>query len=164
LCPRYLDSRVVWRDANTVIIFAIDYFCIAKEKTVTRIGISTPRTMIAALALLLLAGIAIASTSNKWRLQFSGGADSNGVIVLTFTPVGGEPITVDIAVKDGTPENGVARTVTEALKASLPKDGFHVERDDGEDVLIKQRHGAAEFGIEIVSNSVEGVRINPDRE
>jgi hypothetical protein len=39
-----------------------------------------------------------------------------------------------------------------------------VERDDGKDVLIKARHGAANFDLTIVSNSVEHVRINPDRE
>jgi hypothetical protein len=46
----------------------------------------------------------------------------------------------------------------------LPRDAYHVERDDGEDVLIKKRHGAANFGLKIVSNSVKHVRINPQRE
>jgi hypothetical protein len=39
-----------------------------------------------------------------------------------------------------------------------------LERDDGEDVLIKKKWGAADFEIEIVEVSVDGVRINPDRE
>ena len=43
-------------------------------------------------------------------------------------------------------------------------DRFHVERDDGEDVLIKKRRGNSDFGVEIMSNSVKGVRINIDRE
>ena len=35
-----------------------------------------------ALALMLAAGSALADTSNKWRLQFSGAAESPGEIVL----------------------------------------------------------------------------------
>jgi len=118
------------------------------------------------LAALLLAAAAAtnASTSNKWRLQFSGGADSDGVIVLRITPKDGESITAEIAIEDGTGENSVAKAVVNGLKAQLPEDDYHVERDDWEDVLIKKRMGAEVFGVEIVSNTVKGVRINPDRE
>jgi len=116
------------------------------------------------LALLLAAFTAAASPSNKWRLEFSGGADSDGTIVLRISPEGGTPIDASIDVKDGTGENAVAKTVVKGLEAQLPEDGYHVERDDGEDVLIKKRHGAANFDVEIVSNTVKGVRINRDRE
>ena len=75
-----------------------------------------------------------------------------------------EPINVSIDVADGTSENGVAKVVVNTLKAQLPKDGFHIERDDGEDVLIKKRQSAANFDLKIVSNSVDHVRINPQRE
>ena len=105
----------------------------------------------------------MASGSNNWRLQFSGGAYSDGVIVLELTPMC-EPINVSIDVADGTSENGVAKVVVNTLKAQLPKDGFHIERDDGEDVLIKKRQSAANFDLKIVSNSVDHVRINPQRE
>lgn len=116
------------------------------------------------LALLLTAFTAAASPSNKWRLEFSGGADSDGTIVLRISPEGGTPIDASIDVKDGTGENAIAKTVVKGLEAQLPEDGYHVERDDGEDVLIKKRHGAANFDVEIVSNTVKGVRINRDRE
>ena len=105
-----------------------------------------------------------ANPSNKWRLQFSGGAESDGVIVLKITPVGGEPMTVEVTVSKGTGENAVAKAVTEACREQLPKDAFHVERDDGEDVLLKKRHGSADFDVEVLSNTVKDVRINPDRE
>ena len=104
-----------------------------------------------------------ANPSNKWRLQFSGG-ESDGVIVLKITPVGGEPMTVEVTVSKGTGENAVAKAVTEACREQLPKDAFHVERDDGEDVLLKKRHGSADFDVEVLSNTVKDVRINPDRE
>jgi len=109
-------------------------------------------------------GLVLANPSNKWRLEFSGKAYSDGEIVLAIQPIGGEEFTVMIPVKGGTSENNVAKTVTKALKEQLSEDAFHVERDDGEDVLIKKRHGAADFDVRIVSNTVEHVRINPDRE
>lgn len=116
------------------------------------------------ISILLLAAAAPANPSNKWRLEFSGGADSDGTIVLRLTPVGGEPQEVSIDIKDGRSENGVAKDVVKSLKVQLDKDHFHVERDDGEDVLIKKRHGTANFDVEVVSIGVKGVRINPDRE
>lgn len=121
-------------------------------------------TFLLALALSASAATAAANESNKWRLQFSGKADSDGVITITVHPKGGTPITTEIPVKNNTGENGVARTVVNGLKANLPEEAYHVERDDGEDVLVKKHHGAANFGLTIDSNTVKGVRINPDRE
>lgn len=123
-----------------------------------------PRLIGTMLVVALLSLTALANPSNKWRLQFSGKADSDGVIVIRISPVEGEPLTAEVTVENNTGENGVARTVVKGLKEQLPKDQFHVERDDGEDVLIKKRRGTSNFDVEIVSNSVKGVRINPDRE
>lgn len=105
-----------------------------------------------------------ASNSDKWRLQFSGGADSDGVMALRITPKGSEPITAEIAISGGTGDNRVAKTVVDGLKEELPKDRYPVERDDGEDVLIRKRFGEVNFSVEIVYNTVKRVRINPDRE
>ena len=116
-----------------------------------------------ALALAINAFADAPKPSNKWRLEFSGGADSDGVIEITITPKGGSPIATSTSVEDGTSENHVAKTVVESLKAQLPKEAYHVERDDGEDVLIKKKGGAANFAVEIVSNTVDGVRIRPER-
>ncbi len=115
--------------------------------------------------LLLAAAVASeASPSNKWRLEFSGGADSDGAIVIRITPKGGQPLEAEIPIEDGTGENAVAKRVVKGLQAQLPKDGYHIERDDGEDVLIKKKHGAANFDLEITSNTVKGVRIHPEHE
>lgn len=116
------------------------------------------------LALLTAAVTAQASPSNKWRLQFSGGANSDGTIVLLISPEGGTPIEASIAIKKGTGENSVAAAVVKGLKAQLSKDHFKVERDDGEDVLIKKKYGAPDFDVTIVSNDVKGVRIAPEHE
>lgn len=120
--------------------------------------------LLCACLLLATAATTFAEPSNKWRLEFSGGADSDGTIVLRFTPIGGSPLEASIDIEDGTGENAVAKAVVKDLKAQLPKDVYHVERDDGEDVLVKRKRGAANFDVEIVSITVEGVRINPGRE
>jgi len=114
--------------------------------------------------LIAFAASAQARPSNKWRLQFSGGANSDGVITLKFHPKNGEPIVTETPIKKGTGENAVAKAVVKSLKAQLPKDNFHIERDDGEDVLVKRKFGKPSFDFEVVANTVKGVRINPDRE
>ncbi len=119
--------------------------------------------LVMGLFMLLAAVAAVASTSNKWRLQFSGGADSDGTIVLRLAPKGGEAMEVAIDIEDGRSENGVAKDVVKGLKDKV-SERYHVERDDGEDVLIKKRRGEANFEVEVISNSVDGVRINRDRE
>jgi uncharacterized protein (DUF2141 family) len=118
----------------------------------------------AAAGLLLLSSAALADLSNKWRLEFSGDSESTGVLVLRITPKGGTPIDATINVDNSTGENSIAQKVVLGLQAQLPPDAYHVERDDGEDVLIKKQDGAADFSVTIVSSTLEDVRINPDKE
>jgi hypothetical protein len=116
------------------------------------------------LGLLLFAGSThAASLENKWRLQFSGNAESSGALVLAFTPKDGAATEVDIAIEGGTSENGVARHVRDALREAIGED-YRVEVDDGEDVLVKRRWGRPRFNVTLVSNSVAGVRLNLDQE
>ena len=121
-------------------------------------------TLLSALMLALAAVTAQAAPSNKWRLQFSGGANTDGNIVVQLTPEGGTPVEASIAITKGTGENDVAKAVVKGLKAQLPKSAYSVERDDGEDVLIKKRSNTPKFEVAITSNSVEGVRVVPERE
>lgn len=69
------------------------------------------RIVLLAVILLLLAGGAAASPSNKWRLEFSGNAKSDGVIELELTPKGSEAFTCHVEISKGTGENKVAKTV-----------------------------------------------------
>lgn len=124
------------------------------------------RFVIAALAVLALAASSLAQAlplENKWRLQFSGNARSDGTLVLTITPGGGEPVTVPIEVASGTRENRVAKRVVEVLREAIGAD-YKVERDDGEDVLVKRRLGRDRFNVTVVSNTIRGVRLNLDQE
>ena len=118
----------------------------------------------AAVIAILGTGISMAMASNKWRLQVSGGADSDGVISLKFVSSEDLMFNVDVMVPDGTGENHVARIIRDTLREELPKDLFHIEVDDGEDVLIKKRHFEHNFELEVMGNTVDGVHLSPDRE
>lgn len=116
------------------------------------------------LSLLLVAAASPAAPlENKWRLQFSGNAESSGELVLTFTPKDGAATEVRVEVEHRTSENGVARRVRGALSEAIGED-YRIEVDDGEDVLVKRRWGRPRFNVTLVSNSVAGVRLNLDQE
>ncbi|WP_290887651.1 hypothetical protein [Arenimonas sp.] len=115
------------------------------------------------LGLLLASGAVLAKPSNKWRLEFSGAAESPGEIVLRVQPVGGEPVDVTVAIEGNDGENRVAGKVRDALKAALKAD-YRIDRDDGEDVLVKRRWGRPPFEVSLASSTVKDVRINFDRE
>ena len=115
------------------------------------------------LALVIAFG-ALASPSNKWRLQMSGHAKVDGEIELSFTPKGGTASNVVIAVAKGTGENAAARLIRDTLKTTFGKDVYKVETDDGEDVLVKKRGSTPDFEIVVVRNTADGLRISLDKE
>ena len=122
------------------------------------------RRRLLGLGLGLVATIAAAAgVDNKWRLEFSGNAESDGRIVLELAPEQGEPQRATADIRKGRSENGVARDVRDALKAQVGQ-RYGVEVDDGEDVLVKKRRGEQDFVVTIVENTVDGVRINVDAE
>jgi hypothetical protein len=101
--------------------------------------------------------------SNKWRLKVNKGADNDGVMTFRVTPKGGAPVEFPVSLKKGRGENGCASDIRDAFKVALDKKTYHVEVDDGEDVLVKKRKGP-DFSIELVESTVEGTRIKFDRE
>jgi hypothetical protein len=112
---------------------------------------------------LAAAAAAADGVENKWRLEFSGNAESAGRIVLQLAPAVGEPVRATVEIARGRSENGVARSVRDALRAQAGK-RYDIEVDDGEDVLVKKRDGERDFVVTIVENSVQGVRIDVDAE
>lgn len=105
---------------------------------------------------------AFASQSNKWRLQFSGAAESAGEMVLEIVPSGRAPVRVTVLIERNDGENRVARKVKTAIDRQAGK-WVDAELDDGEDVLVK-RHFFRRFSIVLVSSTVKDVRINFDHE
>jgi hypothetical protein len=106
---------------------------------------------------------AAAGTENKWRLEFSGNAESTGQIVLELSPSVGEPIRATADIPQGLGENDVAKAVNDALLAAASGE-YNIEVDDGEDVLVKKHDGERNFIVTIVRNSVQGVKIGVDAE
>jgi hypothetical protein len=122
------------------------------------------RKWILASCLALVASVAQADgVENKWRLEFSGNAESDGRIVLELAPAQGEPIRASVDIADGLGENAVAETVRAALQQQAGQ-RYSVETDDGEDVLLKKQDGQQDFVVTVVENTVQGVRVDIDSE
>ena len=106
---------------------------------------------------------ALAAESNKWRLEFSGAAESAGEMVFEIVPDGEAPVQVRVVIERNDGENRVARKV----KTAIDRQAGHwvdAELDDGEDVLVKRRLFKPRVSIVLVSSTVKDVRINFDRE
>jgi hypothetical protein len=124
---------------------------------------SITRCFAISILMLSCASVAWASPSNKWRIEVSGGANSDGTLTLAVAPVGQESVTVEIPLSDGKGENAVASTISKVLKEKLGK-AFKVEVDDGEDVLVKKRGSTPDFEITLVDSTVKGVRLRLQHE
>lgn len=101
--------------------------------------------------------------SNKWRISFDERAKSDGVISFRVWPGDAPPLQIDVPIVDNLSENKIAATVRDAIGTQLGS-AYHVEVDDGEDVLVKARHGTKDFGIELIGNTVRDVDISMHRE
>ena len=118
-----------------------------------------------ALGLIALANTpAIASPSNKWRIEVSEGANSHGEMIFYVAPEGGELIEIRVEIDNGTSENKVARKIHDAFQRALPGELYNIEVDDGEDVLVKKRSKGVKFDLTLVSSSVKSVRIDIEKE
>ncbi|MDI9240535.1 hypothetical protein QLQ15_16645 [Lysobacter sp. LF1] len=118
---------------------------------------------VVALVLALLAGVAMAAPSNKWRIQVSSDADSDGVLVIRLAPTNAPPVDVTVQVPKDAGENHIARLIRDSLRAKFG-DRYKVEVDDGEDVLVKKRGNSADFELAITQQTVAGVRVTLDKE
>ena len=102
--------------------------------------------------------------SNKWRIECSGRAEGEGDIHFRVTPKEGEETDVNVAIAQGRSENGVARDIRDAFKSQLPTERYHVESDDGEDVLIRAKSGTPDISVVLIESTVEHVRLHLERE
>jgi hypothetical protein len=112
-----------------------------------------------ALLLATFATTAHAEPASKWRVSFDHYARDPGELVLRIAPLGGAPIDVTTPVADAKSENQVADLLTKSLRAALGK-GYHVETDDGEDVIIKRKGKTPKFEVTLVSNTVNGLSVS----
>ena len=121
-----------------------------------------------AAALVLACGAAAAADdqpaySNKWRIEVSESAKSDGTMLFRVTPKEGTPVEVTVSIKDGRGENNIAKDIRDAFKGALDAKSFHTETDDGEDVLLKKKKGP-DFALVLVESTVEATRLNIEKE
>lgn len=106
-----------------------------------------------------LASEAKPNLSNKWRVNVDGKADSDGTIVFRVTPKGGAATEVSVPVQQGSSDTDVAKAIVAAFELYLPKDGFKVERDDGQSVVLGKKGKTPNFALEIVSSNALNVQL-----
>lgn len=123
--------------------------------------------MAVAIAATMLTGAAASAadtkTSHRWRIEVSESANSDGTIRFAVTPVGGESKMIEVPIKNGRSENHVAQDIRDAFKSGLAAE-YHVEVDDGEDVLVKAKNPTPKFTIALVDSNVKSVRIHVETE
>ena len=83
--------------------------------------------------------------------------------VTRLAPKGEAAVEVTVNIKDGRSENGVASDVKNTFKGALDPKRFHVEGDDGEDVLVKKK-GGPDFSIELIESTLKGTHFDVERE
>jgi hypothetical protein len=103
------------------------------------------------------------SLSNKWRIEVSGGANSDGHFLFRVTPDQGTPVDVKVPIGDGRGENAVAGDIMRAMRKTLDKKTYKTEVDDGEDVLLKKKTGP-DFALELVESTVKHTKIKIEKE
>lgn len=103
------------------------------------------------------------SYSNKWRIEVSESAKSDGTLAFRLTPKDGAPVEVNVAIPKGRGENQIAQDISKTFQTTVDKETYKVEVDDGEDVLVKKRKGP-DFALELVNANVESVRIRIEKE
>jgi len=119
---------------------------------------SLRRSLLLAGVLAACATLASAEPDSKWRVKFDHWAEADGELVLRIAPLNGTPIDVSTRIAKNTTENNAAQLVTGALKAQLGN-GYKVEVDDGEDIVIKKSGKTPKFEVSVLSSSVTGLNV-----
>jgi hypothetical protein len=111
----------------------------------------------------MIATIAQADPAGKWRIEFGSHADNDGVITLHVSPEGGTPVDVETKIVARSGADKVAKAVRDSLKVSLGE-GYHVETDDGEDVVIGRKGKTPEFEVTLAGSTLTGLEVKIGRE
>jgi len=101
--------------------------------------------------------------SNKWRIKVREGANNTGTLLFRVTPDKGTATDIVVNIDKGRSENGVATDIKNTLKKALDPKVYHVETDDGEDVLVKKRKGP-DYEVKLVESTLKGTRVYLDKE
>jgi hypothetical protein len=116
-----------------------------------------------ATALAACAAIAHADPAGKWRIQFTDYTANDGTITFRVTPVGGTPVDVETRLTKGSGSSNAARMVKDSLKSSLGE-GYKVETDDGQDVIIRANSNTPKFDLMLAGSTLAGLRVRFKKE
>ena len=101
--------------------------------------------------------------SNQWRSKVREGANNTGTLLFRVPPDKGTATDIVVNIEKGRSENGVATDIKNTFKQALDPKVYHVETDDGEDVLVKKRKGP-DYEMKLVESTLKGTRIYLDKE
>jgi hypothetical protein len=100
--------------------------------------------------------------SGKWRIEFDHWSETEGELVLHIAPVTGDPVDVTTKIPINLRENLAAELVAGSLKGQLGG-GYHVEVDDGEDVIVKVKGKTPKFVLSVASSTATGLKVKLKR-
>jgi hypothetical protein len=89
-------------------------------------------------------------------VAFSSRAGNDGTFTLRVAPEGGAPVDVDTKIAANSGADKVAKAVRDSLRVSLGK-GYHVETDDGEDVVIGREGKTPKFEVTLACSTLTGL-------
>ncbi len=127
----------------------------------SRLG--TALAVVAVICMGTMPTIAQADPAGKWRVKISSRADNDGVLTLRVSPEGGAPVDVETKIVARSGADRVAKAVRDSLKVALGK-GYHVETDDGEDVVVSRKGKTPKFEVTLASSSLTGLEVKIKRE
>jgi len=110
-----------------------------------------------------LAAAAQADPAGKWRVEFGSHADNDGTLTLRVAPEGGTPVDVETKITAKSGAGKVAKAVSDSLKVSLGE-GYHVETDDGEDVVIMREGKTPKFEVTLAGSTLTGLVVKIEKE
>ena len=117
----------------------------------------------AAICMISFAAAAQADPAGKWRVAFGSRPDNDGALTLRIAPEGGAPVDVETKITSKSGAGKVAKAVRDSLKVSLGE-GYHVEIDDGEDVVIKREGKSPKFEVTLASSTLSGLKVTIKKE
>src|SRR5262245_31286843 len=117
----------------------------------------------AAIAMAASVSIAQADPAAKWRIQFGDYTSNDGSITFRIAPEGGAPVDVETKLTKGSGASNAARTVKDSLKVSLG-DGYKVETDDGQDVIIRANSSTPKFDLALAGSTLAGLTVRFKKE
>jgi hypothetical protein len=151
-----MNFRTLGLHGLTAALALSSAYAFAQEPAVTSPA-ATETTAVAA------APAAPLKLSNKWRIKVREGANNTGTLLFRVTPDKGTATDVLVNIEKGRSENGVATDIKNTFKQVLDPKIYHVETDDGEDVLVKKRKGP-DYEVKFVESTLKGTRIYLDKE